>query len=241
MKYAIKKMMLSVAHRKRVVRKSMVYVSRQNSLMIKANIAADKARRGRYAANIKAKDYRKQRDHFNSQTRIFIAAARKAHRDAQNAKAKHAKYDAIRIHAVRVAAKYLKHAKIEISRRNFLDKVARAARIATASFRGKVVVQKRFTATAWKQYHKANRIAKIAIRTRNQAILLWRHHVKKYKSFHAKYVAHKKRTWAIRLAIRAAIKKHRHEQRIYNALHAQWKIAKTNKHRYALHVRLVLQ
>jgi len=240
MRYAIKKMMISVANRKRVVRQSMTYVSRQNTLMISANIAADKARRGRFAADIKAKDYRKQRDHFNRETKTFIAAAHKAHRDSIAAKAKHAKYDAIRINAVKVAAKYLKHAKIEISRRNFLDKVARAARIATASFRGKVVVQKRFTATAWKQYRAANKIAKAAIRTRVLAIKLWRHHVARYNKFHAKYVSHKKRTAAIRIAIRTAIHKHRYEQKIYNGLHAQWKIAKTNNHKYALHLRLVL-
>jgi hypothetical protein len=210
MRYAIKKMMISVAHRKRIVKKAMIYVARQNHLMIKANVAADKSRRAKYAANIKAKDYRKQRDHFNRDTKRFVAAAVKAHKDSVIAKAKHAKFDSIRIHATRVAAKYLKHAKIEISRRNFLDKVARAARIATASFRGKVVVQKKFTATAWKQYHHAQRISKKAIQIRNIAIKVWRRHVARYKSFHAKYLVHKRTTITIRRAIKHAIYKHKY-------------------------------
>merc|ERR1712166_1346767 len=39
MKYAIKKMIASVAHRKRVVKKSMTFVTKQNALMQKANKA----------------------------------------------------------------------------------------------------------------------------------------------------------------------------------------------------------
>jgi hypothetical protein len=86
------------------------------------------------------------------------------------AKAKHAKYEKLRILAVKNAKKYHVAAAKEQSRRVFLDKVAKAAKIAAASFRGKVVVQKKFTATAWKQYKVANKLAKKAIKMRNMAI-----------------------------------------------------------------------
>jgi hypothetical protein len=150
MKHAIKAMIASVAHRKKVVAEAMEFVTKQNALMTKANEDAEKSNKDKISADIKATDYRKQRDHFNGETAKFVAAAHKALKEAKAAKAKHAKYDAIRVVASTNAAKYLKHAKIEISRRVFLDKVARAAKLATASFNGKVVVQKKFTATAWK-------------------------------------------------------------------------------------------
>ena len=238
MKHAIKAMILSVAHRKKVVAKAMIFVSKQNEIMIKANEAAEKSGKDKISADIKAADYRKHRDHFNSETAKFVAAAHKAMKESKVAKAKHAKFDALRIVAEARAAKYLKHAKIEISRRVFLDKVARAARLATASFRGKVVVQKKFTATAWKQYHSANKASKVAIHVRTHAVKVWTSAVAKYKKFHAKMLAHKKRTAAFKLAIKVAVHKHAHEQKEYNKLHAEWKVATTKAHKDKLTVRL---
>lgn len=50
MKYAIKKMIASVANRKRVVKKSMTFVTKQNALMQKANKAAAKHRAAKFVA-----------------------------------------------------------------------------------------------------------------------------------------------------------------------------------------------
>lgn len=240
MKIAIKRMIASVQRRKRLVRKAIAYVAKQNSLMSKANKAAAKSLRGKVAANIKAGEYRKQRNTFIKNTAKYVRAAHKAHRDAKAAKAKYARYNKLRIIAIATGKKYLAKAKVEISRRIFLEKVARAAKISAASFNAKVVLQKKFTAKAWKQYHHANRVAKIAIKARNVAVRVWKNATAKYRSFHARFVAHKRRSVAFRLAIKRAIHKHRVEQGRYNRIHASWKAATNAAHKRKLHARMML-
>merc|ERR1711957_176449 len=144
-------------------------------------------------------------------------AAKKAHKATKAAKAKHAKYDALRVIAVGKALKYHAAAVKEQSRRVFLDKVSRAAKIAAASFRGKVVVQKKFTATAWKQFKVANKIAK-----------------------HAKMIVHKRTSSSLRLKIKSTHFKFKTEQSKLNRIHSAWKKATDKKHKGVLAVRLAL-
>jgi len=147
-------MIESIAHRKEAVKIAMANVEKQNELMAEANKAAEKSRTDKYDANTKAEEYIKTRDSHNEDTKKYVKAAHKALHDTKVAKKKHAKFEAVRISAVIKAKKYLVSANKEKFRRVFLDKVTKAAKIATASFKGKVIVQKEFTATAWKQYKK---------------------------------------------------------------------------------------
>merc|ERR1711957_816537 len=188
-----------------VVKKAMIFVTKQNDLMTKAN-----------------------------------KAAKKAHKATKAAKAKHAKYDALRVIAVGKALKYHVAAKKEQSRRVFLDKVSRAAKIAAASFRGKVVVQKKFTATAWKQFKVANKIAKKAKNLRNLAIKAWKLAMRKYKAFHAKMIVHKRTSSSLRLKIKSTHFKFKTEQSKLNRIHSAWKKATDKKHKGVLAVRLAL-
>ena len=64
MKHAIKAMIASVAHRKKVVAEAMEFVTKQNALMTKANEDAEKSNKDKISAEIKATNYRKQRDRF---------------------------------------------------------------------------------------------------------------------------------------------------------------------------------
>merc|ERR1712166_1695666 len=236
MKYAIKKMIASVAHRKRVVKKSMTFVTKQNALMQKANKAAAKHRSAKFVAYTKAGEYKKQRDHHNKDTKKFTKAATKAFKEMKAAKAKHAKYEKLRILTVKHAKKYHVTAEKEQSRRVFLDKVSRAAKIAAASFRGKVVVQKKFTATAWKQYKAANKIAKKAKNLRNLAIKAWKLAMRKYKAFHAKMIVHKRTSSSLRLKIKSTHFKFKTEQSKLNRIHSAWKKATDKKHKGVLAV-----
>merc|ERR1740130_2267351 len=140
-KFAIKKMIKSVANRKIVVKKAMIFVTKQNDIMTKANKAAAKSRSAKFVAITKKGEYQTKRDGHNKNAKKYTKAAKKAHKATKAAKAKHAKYDALRVIAVGKALKYHAAAVKEQSRRVFLDKVSRAAKIAAASFRGKVVVQ----------------------------------------------------------------------------------------------------
>jgi hypothetical protein len=240
MKRAIKAMISSIRRRKALVHKAMKYVSKQNVLMMNANKSAAKSLRGKISANIKAGEFRKQRAMYIKHTAKFVRAAHKAHLDARAAKAKHAKFDKMRIVAIRTARKYLAMSRVEIKRRIFLEKVARSAKISAASFTAKMHIQKKFTAKAWKQYHHANKLAKIAIRVRNVAVGVWKKAVRKYRTFKAKHNTHVRRTASYRLSIKNAINKHHRAQRLYNKIHASWKAATSKTHRHRLAIRLAI-